>query len=159
MEASDNCLDLIRHFEGLRLDSYCCPGGIWTIGYGHTGGIMPGQSISREYAEQLLAEDVAKFAEQVELLLKRPVTQQQFDSLVSLAFNIGITALASSTLIRMLNEGRDDDAVLQFSRWMQAGGKILPGLVARRRAEADIFRGEAIKEKDNEMDDTGAARA
>lgn len=133
-------LQIIKDAEGLRLKSYRCPANIATVGYGHTGpDVKDGQTITLDRANELLALDLAKFEQAVALLC--PVTtSNQFAALVSFAFNLGPEALKSSTLRRLHNEGHYDQAAAQFARWNKAGGRVLPGLVKRRAAEAALYR-------------------
>jgi lysozyme len=100
MKTSEAGLKLIRSFEGLRLKSYRCPAGIWTIGYGHTSAagapkVRENMRISREEAEAILKRDLAQFENAVSSMVKVPLTESQFDVLVSFAFNCGIAALRS----------------------------------------------------------------
>ena len=132
-------LDLIKRFEGLRLRSYLCPANVWTIGYGHTGAVKRGQQITSEQAEELLKSDLVRFEKIVSESVNVPLKQQQFDALVSLAFNIGTNAFANSTLVRMLNAANYAGAADQFLRWNQAGGRVLDGLTRRRQAERALF--------------------
>lgn len=132
-------LQLIKEFEGLRLQSYLCPAGKWTIGYGHTKTARPGQTITREQADQLLQADLAEYEACVQNLVKVPLTDNQFAALVSLAFNIGCAAFARSTLLKLLNQGDYHSAAQQFQRWAYANGKLLPGLARRRQQESTLF--------------------
>ena len=134
-------LNMIEKYEGLYLNAYQDPGaGIWTIGYGHTGSdVKPGQTITKAEAEQLLKKDVAGAEKDVRNLVKVPLTQGQFDALVSFTFNLGAGALKSSTLLKKLNAGDYAGAQAEFGKWVHAGGKVLPGLVARRQEEATMF--------------------
>lgn len=143
MKISQKGLDLIKRFEGLRLDAYICPGNVWTIGYGSTRGVKQGDRITKERAEELLREDVARFESPVRRLVKVPLEQHQFDALVSFAFNVGSGALGSSTLLRLLNAGDYAGAAAQFDRWNRAGGQVLAGLTRRRAAERAMFEGRA----------------
>ncbi|MCL2660897.1 MAG: lysozyme [Acidobacteriaceae bacterium] len=137
-------LRMTKMFEGLSLTAYADSGGVWTIGYGHTGlDIHQGLTITREQADKLLTEDVARAAEAVNRLVKVPLTQNQFDALVDFTFNLGPGALTGSTLLRLLNSGDYNGAAAQFERWVHAGGVPLPGLIRRRRAEAELFTGKA----------------
>ncbi|UYY77475.1 lysozyme [Sphingomonas sp. R1] len=132
---------LIKQFEGERLTAYICPAGILTIGVGHTGAdVKPGQKITVAESEALLRADLARFEKAVSAAVKVPLNQNQFDALVALAFNIGAGAFAGSTLVRLLNGKDYAGAAAQFERWNKGGGKVLPGLVARRAAEAALFR-------------------
>lgn len=140
MEVSYLLLDKLKEFEGLRLEAYRCPGGVLTIGYGHTGSdVREGDRISQYWAEELLKADVAKVAEQVERL-GVALTQGQFDALVSFAFNLGIGRLRTSKLLRLIR--RQDsyrNIKAEFKRWVYAGGRKQPGLERRRVWEADRF--------------------
>jgi lysozyme len=134
-------LKLIKEFEGLRLTAYVCPAGVLTIGYGSTGShVMPGKSITRAQADALLLKDLARFEAGVSELITKPLTQAQFDALVSFAFNLGCGALEESTLRRRLNGGEDANTVIaqELPKWVKAGGATLPGLVRRRAAEVEL---------------------
>src|SRR5512139_3083606 len=146
MQISRAGIDLIKKFEGLRLEAYPDPGSggdPWTIGYGTThtalGPVKPGMRITESEAEQLLLSDIRYFEQRVNDLVTVPLTQNQFDALVSLAYNVGDSALASSTLLRELNAGNVQEAADQFTRWVHASGQVLPGLVARRNSERNLF--------------------
>ena len=113
MNTSEAGLKLIKQFEGLRLKSYRCPAGIWTIGYGHTSAagapdVRENMRISREEAEAILRQDLAQFENAVSSLLSVPLTENQFDTLVSFAFNCGIAASRRSTLLKRVNAGALD---------------------------------------------------
>jgi len=139
MKISNTGLDLIKSFEGLRLDPYYCSSRVLTIGYGSTGPhVKEGMKITKEEAEKLLLKDVSRFEDGVNKLINIPLTQQQFDALVSFAFNCGLGALEESTLRRRLNSGEDPNTVAreEFKRWTNGG---LAGLVRRRKAETDLF--------------------
>lgn len=132
-------LDLIKDFEGLRLDSYRDAVGVWTIGYGHTRTAGPGQRITNAEATALLREDVANFENAVTRAVRVPITENQFAALVSFAYNVGSGALNSSTLLRRLNAGDTFGAADEFLRWNRAGGSVLAGLTRRRAAERELF--------------------
>lgn len=139
MKIGKEGLALIKSFEGLRLKSYLCPANVWTIGYGSTGPhVRQGMVISEKQAEELLLKDIARFERAVTEMAAAP-TQNQFDALVSFAFNIGTGALKSSTLLKKHNGGRYKEAADQFLRWNRAGGTILPGLTRRRTAERKLY--------------------
>ena len=144
MKASKNAMALIRHFEGCSLKAYPDPGSKdgapWTIGYGHTGkDVVRGLVWTQAQADAALADDVARFAGEVEGLIKVSVTQSQFDALVSFAYNVGIGALAGSTLLKLLNSGAFSGAAQQFGRWDKQNGKPMLGLSRRRLAERLLF--------------------
>ena len=139
MKASDLLIKKIKEFEGFRLKSYKCPAGVWTIGAGHTKGVKPGMTISEKQAETLLRGDLLAVEKGVENLYQCN-TQGEFDALVDFAFNLGIERLKSSTLLkRILRKDDEDDIRQEFSRWIFAGGKIMNGLIIRRKWEADRF--------------------
>ncbi len=148
MKTSQAGIDLIHSFESLRLKAYPDPGSKdgkpWTVGYGSTGAdIGPGTVWTKEKADQRFASDLMKFEQAVSLLVKVPLTQYQFDALVSFAYNLGIGSLKSSTLLKMLNEGYYSNAGLQILRWTKNDGVEMAGLVRRRKAELKMFKGES----------------
>ena len=140
------CVDLVKQFEGCRTAAYPDPatgGDPWTIGYGATGeGIGPGTNWTLQQCEARLAADLARFAAGVrDALAGHPTTQNEFDAMVSLAYNVGLENFRRSTLLRMHQDGDKAGAALQFSRWNKAAGKVLAGLTRRRAAEAALYRG------------------
>ena len=137
MKATDNCVQLIKRFEGLYLNAYVCPAGVLTIGYGHTRGVKPGEEINEMQAELYLMEDVEACEIQLNYLTL-PINQHQFDALCSFIFNLGIGNFMQSTLLKKLKAG-DKTAADEILRWDKSGGKVLPGLTARRKAEYDLF--------------------
>lgn len=145
---------LIKRWEGLRLQAYLCPAGVWTIGYGHTRTAREGMMIDEAAAEALLRSDLRDFERAVEELIDVPLTDHQFAALVSFAFNVGASAVARSTLRRRLNAGACEDVPEQLMRWTRAGGRVLQGLVNRRAAEAGLWaRGSFVASRDVEPDD------
>jgi spore coat assembly protein SafA len=154
MSLSQNGIDFIKGKEGFRADAYQDPAGVWTIGYGHTGGVKPGDHVTPEQAETLLRQDVAWAEAAVRQNVKVPLTQGQFDALVSFTFNVGAGALKKSALLEKLNAGDYAGAQAEFGRWVHAGGKVLPGLVTRRREEAEMFGGEATSTPPSNTDYT-----
>lgn len=158
LRTSELGLTLIKAFEGCRLKPYLCPAGKWTIGYGHTsaaGGMKVTAATpplaNEQAAYELLMEDIDRFEDQIERLLARDVSVNEFDALVSLAFNIGIPNFKASTLLKRVNDGSDDNAVAaQIERWnkitVKKNGKptkvISAGLSRRRRAEAALWRND-----------------
>lgn len=139
MKISIRGIELIKKYEGLRLEAYLCPAGVWTIGFGTTKGVKNGDKITQQAAEKLLADDLSKFEIGVTCSVTVPLSQNQFDALVSFAYNVGLGALRSSTLLRLLNAGDYKGAAAQFKRWNKAGGKELAGLTRRRADEAALF--------------------
>lgn len=133
-------LALIKQFEGCKLTAYLCPAKVWTIGYGSTGAhVKPGMTITAREAEDLLRADLRRFEQGVASELG-DATDNQFSACVSLAFNIGLAAFLRSTVLRKHQEGDRAAAAHAFKLWNKAGGKILPGLVRRRDAEAALYR-------------------
>lgn len=141
MQPSQAAIDLIKAAEGLRLTAYRDSAGILTIGYGSTGGIKPGQTITPEQAEAMLVDDLDEAADAMRKLVTVPLTQGQFDALCSFVFNLGAGRLRDSTLLRLLNQGKYGEAAAQFRFWVMSGGEPLPGLVKRRAAERALFEG------------------
>jgi lysozyme len=144
MKVSIAGLDLIKKHEGLRLNAYRCPAGVWTIGYGITssagvGKVTPGMKITQAEAEDMLRRALAVFEAGVEKAIKRQPTQAQFDAMVSLAYNIGVGAFSKSSVVRHFNAGDMDRAAISFLMWNKAAGKVLPGLTKRRADERAWF--------------------
>lgn len=139
MKTSDRGIDLIKEHEGFRSKAYRCPAGVWTIGYGHTKDVRPGQVISREEGEIFLREDL----ETAERVVEREcsgLSQNRFDSLVSFVFNCGEGSFKRSTLLKCIKANPDNPNIrYEFSRWVKSNGVSLPGLIRRRRAEADLY--------------------
>lgn len=140
MIASIEGIELIKYFEGLDLLSYQCPAHLWTIGYGHTAGVNANNVITEERANYLLLQDVAESEKYVIQHTHVPLSQNQFDALVSLVFNIGAGNFRNSTLLKKLNARDYEGAAQEFERWVYAGATRLPGLVRRREAEKTLFK-------------------
>lgn len=166
MKTSKAGIDLIKHFEGVRLKPYKCPALLWTVGVGHvlyheehylsTDGrrhfpLKPEHKRSFTEAEvnELLRDDLHRFESGVARLCGANLPQRQFDALVSFAFNLGLGALQRSTLKTKLTRGDIQGAADQFLRFSKAGGKVLPGLLRRRVAERALFLGQQINAKEN----------
>lgn len=141
MNISDKGLDIIKEFEGLRLKEYIDSGGYLSIGYGHllTGGERFEDGITKEKAEELLLEDVADAVFVVDGMVTVPLTQNQFDALVSFVYNIGGDQFERSTLLRLLNEGKYEEVPKQLMRWIKSNGKEVNGLKRRRKKEGELF--------------------
>lgn len=139
MKTSDKGIGLIKKYEGLRLKAYLCPAKVWTIGYGHTGGVKSGDVVSEAQAEALLRTDLVKFEKVVSssgLLLN----QNQFDALVSFTYNVGAGNFANSTLFRTVKQNPSDKKIRgEFLRWVYAADKMLPGLKSRRIDESNLY--------------------
>lgn len=135
MKTSQKGIDLIKKYEGCVLTAYKCPAGVYTIGYGHTEGVYPGQKITREEAESFLKKDLKRFEDHVNSYNKKyNFNQNQFDALVSFAYNIG-------SIDQLTQEGTRSkyqiaDMMLEY---IKAGGTIMPGLINRRREERQLF--------------------
>ena len=132
-------IDLIKSFEGCSLKAYRCPANVLTIGYGHTGGVKEEQVITQQEAERLLRVDLGSYEAAVNKYVKTVINQNQFDALVSFAYNCGCGALQKSTLLKYLNQGMYKEAADQFDLWNKGGGQVLKGLVRRRAAEKELF--------------------
>lgn len=144
MKVDNAGIDLIGQFEGLRLNAYDDGVGVWTIGWGATvypngQKVKNGDKITLEQAKQYKAHDLAKFEKAVNDAVKVPLNQNQFNALVSLAYNIGVSAFTGSTLVKRLNEGNYKATAGQFLVWVNAGGKRMQGLFNRRNKERELF--------------------
>lgn len=134
----------IAEREGNKLAAYKCSAGVWTIGVGHTSAaglpaVKAGMTITVQESDEILTRDLATFEKAVLAAVKAPLTQNQFDALVSLAFNIGAGAFAKSTLAKRLNARDYKAAAEQFLVWNKAGGRVLKGLETRRYSERAQF--------------------
>lgn len=140
MKTNQTGINLIKQFEGLRLAAYYDSVGVLSIGYGHTGkDVTPGKTITLAEAERLLRDDLIYFETGVSQLVKVRLTANQFAALVSFSYNVGLTALKESTLLRKLNAKDYQGAADELLRWNKAGGKPLLGLTRRREAERSLF--------------------
>ena len=145
-EYSSAGMALTKSFEGLRLEAYQDSAGRWTIGYGHAGPeVRPGQRIEAAQAEELLRGDLAAAVECIRHAVRVEVSQSQFDALVDFCFNVGRGSLLESTLLMHVNRGEFASAAEQFPLWAHAGGKLVPGLLRRRTAEAQMFLGRNLQ--------------
>jgi lysozyme len=154
ISVSENCLRLVSQFEcggnvSKYLKAYKCPAGVWTIGIGTTvypngKRVRTGDLITEQQAYDFLTHDLAYAQQMVDSYTTDDISQSQFDSLVSFAYNVGVNALKGSTLLKKVNADPNDPAIKgQFEKWVYGGGKILPGLVRRRKSEAWLyFKGE-----------------
>lgn len=142
---SDETIDLIKKYEGFKEEAYSDVVGVWTIGYGNTyykdgSRVKEGDKITRAQAEKLLRHIVDEFASEVDSVLKVHLNKCQFGALVSFTYNVGISALKRSTLLKKVNANPDDAGIaLEFAKWVKAGGKTYQGLVRRREEEADFY--------------------
>ncbi|QMP19225.1 endolysin [Pseudomonas phage Persinger] len=146
MRTSAHGIAVMHYFESCRLTAYPDPGSKdgtpWTIGWGHTGPeVRKGLVWTQAQADAAFVKDLRRFESGVLEMVQVPVTQGQFDALVSFAYNLGLGNLRSSTLLRLLNEGKTAEAAQQFKRWVKNDGKVMRGLVRRRAAEQCLFLG------------------
>lgn len=132
-------LNLIKRFEGCKLKAYLCPAGVLTIGWGFTRGVRRGDVITQAEADRRLVEEYDAFEREVRGLVRVPLTDNQWGALVSFTFNVGVANFKSSTLLKLLNQGKWMEAAEQFPRWNKAGGRVLAGLTTRRAAERQLF--------------------
>lgn len=140
LNLSKNGADLIKYFEGYRLNAYPDPGtggAPWTIGYGHTGPeVVKGLKITKAQADAYFEKDVARFVAAVNKAVKVEISQGLFDSLVSFCYNVGVANFNKFTLLKLVNQRKDSNTISnQFRRYVYAAGRKLPGLVKRREAE------------------------
>lgn len=140
MRHSKSALELTERFEGVRLTAYRDVRGVLTIGYGHTRDVFDGQTCSTAQALAWLGEDYANAERCTNYGVKVGLNQEEFDALVDFVFNVGCVAFYHSTLLRYINRLDWTKAVKQFLEWDYAGGKVCAGLLARRRAESDLFQ-------------------
>ena len=139
MKATNYATLLIKSFEQLRLNSYLCPAGVWTIGYGHTDGVNQGMLITEKTADAFLKQDIRN-AEHSINQMDVELTQEQFDALVSFVFNVGVRAFNVSTLRKKILKNPNDPSIAdEFRRWVYAGDKKLPGLIKRREQEIKLY--------------------
>ena len=144
-QPSVNCINIIKKCEGLELKPYLCPAGVPTIGYGSTryeNGErikLTDAPITEERANALLLNTLKEYGDAVNRYVKVDINQNKFDALVDFAYNAGIGSLQTSTLLKLLNKGDTYGASLEFKKWVHAGGKVLTGLVKRRKLEEELF--------------------
>lgn len=137
-------LALIKEFEGFRSKAYRCPAGVWTVGYGHTSAagepkVGPLTVVTREEGEAILRRDLGTFERAVAEAVRVTVTCNQFSALVSFCYNVGPGAFRSSSVLKAVNAKQWNEVPRRLALWNKAGGKVLPGLVRRRAAEAALF--------------------
>lgn len=144
MKISEKGIEFIIKEEGEILTAYICPAGVLTVGVGHTGkDVKAGMKITKEQSRELLKSDLVRFENSVNRSVKVNLTQNQFDALVSFAFNVGTGAFETSTLLKKINTSASIGEIEeQFRRWNRGGGKILPVLKVRREREIKLYKGE-----------------
>ena len=139
MKSTNYAILLIKSFEQLRLNSYLCPAGVWTIGYGHTDGVTHGMLITEKTADGFLKQDIRN-AEHCINQMGVDLTQEQFDALVSFVFNVGVQAFNVSTLKKKILKNPNDPSIAdEFRRWVYEDNKKLPGLIKRREQEIKLY--------------------
>lgn len=153
LRISDDGLLLIERFEGFRADWYLDPAGVETIGFGWTGLLPAGYRVPLSLADgrRLLRETVGRYGAAVRRLVTVPLSQRQYDALVSFTYNVGEGHLGDSTLLRLLNDGDSQAAAAEFDRWIYSGGQVLPGLVRRRAEERALFESGTPKPSSNPL--------
>ena len=145
MKITQEAIDIVKEFEGLRLDAYLDPVGVVTIGYGYTNragygpAVEMGDKWTEALAEEMLAVGLEKFADEIAPLFKQQPNPHQFGAFVSLAYNIGTPAFAKSTALKRWNAGDMVGCAEAMAWFNKAGGKVLRGLVRRREAEVALF--------------------
>jgi len=152
MKTSDHGIAFIKRWEGVKLKAYLCPANVWTIGVGHTAAMgepkpVSGMKITEAEADAILRRDLGSIERDVEKAVTVRLNQRQFDTLVSFVFNVGIGAFRKSTLLKKLNASRYDEVPSELMKWTRAGGRVVQGLVNRRKAEADLWRGAPTDQK------------
>jgi lysozyme len=146
-------IELIKEFEGFRGRAYKCPAGVWTIFFGHTSAagapeVKAGMTGTREEGEAVLKRDLIQYEKSVSDAIKVQLTPNQFAACVSLCYNIGGANFKKSSVARFCNAKQFDKAAEAFALWNKAGGKVLPGLVRRRAAEAALFQKDDVAKVD-----------
>lgn len=139
MKTSQNGIDLIKYYEGLKLQAYKNTDDVWTIGYGHTFTVFPGMEITEQEAEELLRDDVSWAEDAVNKNVTVELNQSQFDALVSFTFNLGETNLRRSTLIQMVNKEKHTLVPKELTKWVYRGKQPMKGLARRRIREAELY--------------------
>lgn len=143
MRVSDDGVNLIKYFEGLRLVAYEDAVGVWTIGYGHTGNVWDGMTIEPDQAEHLLRADLIHFENGVERALRHEPKQNQFDAMVSLAYNIGVRNFTRASVLYFFNRKKHDEAAESFMLWnkIRVNGRleVYDVLTRRRKREKRLF--------------------
>jgi len=142
MKVSQECVDMIKFFEGFESKAYLCPANVWTIGYGRTKNVKEGDTITEMQADRDLLEELEVFGNQVLNTVKVPLKQNELDALTSWTYNLGVGNLQSSTLLKELNSKNYNAAGQEMLRWNKAGGKVLAGLTRRRESEAKLWARE-----------------
>ena len=141
MIISEEGKNLIKKFEGCELEAYKCAAGVPTIGYGHIKDVSMGMTITQSEADEMFNHEIKEYETYVNTAVTVPLSQNQFDAIVSWVFNLGNGNLKASTMLKVINSGDHAGVPAQIKRWNKAGGKVLEGLVRRREAEALLYQG------------------
>ena len=141
MKTSQNGIDLIKGFESFQALAYKCPAGVLTVGYGTTKGVYPGQTVTKQQAEQLLADHLVMDENRLNVLnATLQLNQNEWDALMSFIYNVGFPSFSFSGLRKAIERKASfEDIHSEFMKWVRAGGKVLPGLLARRQKEYELF--------------------
>lgn len=131
---------MIREYEGFRTEAYQDSGGVWTCGYGHVDGVKQGDTCDAAQAQAWLDQDLTVAEDAVSDLVSVALSENQFAALVLFVFNVGRAAFAKSTLLKQLNQGNYSAVPKYLSAWIFDAGRVQRGLVARRAAEAELWR-------------------
>ena len=142
MKISEEGKSLIKKFEGCKLEAYLCSAGVPTIAFGRTKNVKLGDTCTQEQADAWLEEELEEYTGYVNDAVKQTLQQNQIDAMVAWTYNLGPTNLRSSTLLRVLNEGKLQEVPQQMRRWNKANGKVLEGLERRRLTESMLFDGD-----------------
>lgn len=148
-DAKQIAMNTIKVFEGCRLNAYQCSAKVWTIGYGHTKGVVEGMVITQEQAEAYFESDIMEFLLPVQKQVGNICNANQIAALTSFAFNIGNEALRKSTLLKIIKKNTQNFPAIrkEFMRWVNADGKVIEGLQKRRKEEANLFEKPCILQK------------
>jgi lysozyme len=136
---NDACIDIIKEFGGLRLESYSDQNGNWYIGYGHSQGVTEGMTITEAEAEQFLRDDLMVFEQSVSRMVEVDVSENEFSAMVCLTYNIGPGGFAESTVLRKVNEQEWEEAADAILLWNKVNGQVNEALVNRREKERSLF--------------------
>jgi len=142
MKISEEGKSLIKKFEGCKLEAYLCSAGVPTIAFGRTKNVKIGDTCTQEQADAWLEEELEEYTGYVNDAVKQTLQQNQIDAMVAWTYNLGPTNLGSSTMLKVLNEGKLQEVPQEMRKWVKANGKTLPGLERRRLAESMLFDGD-----------------
>lgn len=139
MIPSQQIVDFVKRWESCRLRAYQDGAGVWTIGYGHTRDVHPGDTCTQEQADEWVVDELVEYGEGLSRYITRAPRQNQFDGLLSLAYNCGIDAIGMSGVMARHNAGLFDECGERFLMWNRSGGVVVRGLTKRRAAERDVY--------------------